>query len=371
MGFAANFTAIDFETASRRTDSACQLAAVVVREGQIVDQTMWMIRPEPFYFSQSNIRIHGITPQTVSDEPSFGMLWPDIARTLGSDVLVAHNASFDIGVLRGCLVAHGQSIPDLQFTCTRSIARRTWPHRPRFGLKPLATWLGIQFKHHDALEDSVACAKILLAAGIDREAESLEDLEKQLRLSRGHAGHWGYRGPSGRSKRTAERKPSSTAKKQEKTSIVADQPMLPFLFPDQIRRSDSPNRGSRKVRSTSDRYEINSPPAQTGDESTPTGIDLQRLMLRAEFIRPLSGKQIVFSGRLRSLDSTQASELAARSGGSCQSSIDEKTDLLILGDEKSSTEPAREAAELLRKRGLPIQIVSEDEFLSLMISMSN
>ena len=36
MDFAADFTAIDFETASRRADSACQLAAVVVREGRIV-----------------------------------------------------------------------------------------------------------------------------------------------------------------------------------------------------------------------------------------------------------------------------------------------------------------------------------------------
>ena len=36
MGFAPNFTAIDFETASRRNDSACQLGAVVVRDGEIV-----------------------------------------------------------------------------------------------------------------------------------------------------------------------------------------------------------------------------------------------------------------------------------------------------------------------------------------------
>ena len=55
MDFAADFTAIDFETASRRSDSACQLAAVRVREGRIVYQACWLIRPEPFYFSEFNI----------------------------------------------------------------------------------------------------------------------------------------------------------------------------------------------------------------------------------------------------------------------------------------------------------------------------
>ena len=51
MDFAADFTAIDFETANHQPDSACQLGVVVVRNGQVVDQFTWMIRPEPLYFS--------------------------------------------------------------------------------------------------------------------------------------------------------------------------------------------------------------------------------------------------------------------------------------------------------------------------------
>ena len=70
MDFAADFTAIDFETASHQPDSACQLGAVVVRNGQLVDQFMWMIRPQPLHFSKSNIRIHGITPAQVREEPT-------------------------------------------------------------------------------------------------------------------------------------------------------------------------------------------------------------------------------------------------------------------------------------------------------------
>lgn len=317
MDFAANFTAIDFETASRRSDSACQLAAVRVRDGRIVDQACWLIRPEPFYFSQANIRIHGITPDDVRGEPQFGELWPEISERFGEDCLVAHNASFDIGVLLACLRAHQRAIPELQFTCTRAIARKTWPHRRRYGLKPLAEWLGIRFKHHDALEDSVACAKVLLAAGIDREAESLEDLERRLRLARGTAGDWGHRSPSARSRR---RRP--TAAKAMRNAVVAES--TPLVEPE---------------------------------------FDLQRAMVRAEFIRPLTGKSVVVSGRFRLLNREQAEALAGSLGGTCREQVDETIDLLVAGGQVADHE--RQQADLLKQQGHQIEVIDEQGFLNM------
>jgi len=336
MDFAANFTAIDFETASRRPDSACQLAAVAVRDGQIAEKRMWMIRPEPLYFSRGNIRIHGITPEQVRAEPAFGELWADISQTFGDDCLVAHNASFDIGVLLACLRTHDQSIPELNFTCTRAIARRTWPHHRRYGLKPLAQWLGIRFRHHDALEDSIACAKILLAAGIDREAESLPDLEKKLRLRRGAAGQWGYRGPTGRIR--AGRATRQSGRHSSGQSNAPQSNALPFLYPNQSEPTDSP---------------------------TINRIDFQRLLVRAEFIRPLSGMQIVISGRLRQFSQQEAASLAQRLGGRLQQEVDDHTDLVVLG---SGDEPAREKAQQLKTSGTSIRIVAEEEFLGLIVS---
>ena len=206
MPFAANFTAIDFETASRRSDSACQLAAVRVRDGQIVDQAMWMIRPEPFFFSNFNIEIHGITPQDVENEPTFGDIWDDVRERFGDDCLVAHNAGFDIGVLLACLQRHRIDVPDIHYTCTRAIARNAWPKRRRYGLKPLSDWLGHRFQHHDALEDSIACAKVLQAAGIYCKSGTLQELENKLRLSRGTAGPWGMKGPARVRKRSKQLK---------------------------------------------------------------------------------------------------------------------------------------------------------------------
>ena len=165
MTFAANFTAIDFETANRRPDSACQLGAVVVRDGEIVDQRMWMIRPDPFFFSAGNIRIHGIRPADVDNEPDFAALWDELRPYVTDDCLIAHNAGFDINVLVSCLKRHRLDVPELQFNCTRLIAKLAWPSRPRYGLKPLSNWLGVEFKHHDALEDSIACARLLARGG--------------------------------------------------------------------------------------------------------------------------------------------------------------------------------------------------------------
>ena len=328
MDFAADFTAIDFETASRRNDSACQLGAVRVRGGKIVDQAMWLIRPEPFFFARTNISIHGITPQRVETEPTFGELWDDIAQQLGDDCLVAHNASFDMSVLLACLMKHNKDIPEFQYTCTRSIARQTWPGKRSYGLKPLSQWLGVRFRHHDALEDSIACAKVLLAAGIDRGVESLEALESKLRLSRGTAGDWGKQGPAKIRRRRSRKEPSS-ANYTAQTSVA-------------------------KVHEPNPAYSTQ-------------GFDIQRLLIRADFIRPLAGQHVVLAGRMKTISEADAQQLASRSGAECHDTVTERTNVVVVGDETNQ----RETAERLRAAGQPIQIVTEIEFLELLARVPN
>ncbi|MFG0264054.1 MAG: exonuclease domain-containing protein [Rhodopirellula sp. JB055] len=349
-----DFTAIDFETATRRSDSACQLAAVRVRGGEIVDSVCWLIRPRPFVFSPANIQIHGITPGMVRDESEFGELWPEIQSTLGDDCLIAHNASFDLGVLMACLESHDHPVPDMQYSCTRAIARRTWPQQPRFGLKPLSDWLGIRFRHHDALEDSVACAKIALAAAEDTGATSLEELESKLSLSRGTAGDWGKKGPTTRrassKRRSSARRPSAPASAVAIAGSTAATATLP-----------SPTHSSTPTRTwgTSD-----------------SGMDLQRLMIRADFIRPLEGQKVVFTGVLSKLHREEAELLTSRCGGKCQSSVSRKTDLVVVGELDSRTIQAgrtmstkEAAARQLADEGVALRIMTEQEFLEMIIAM--
>ena len=103
-------------------------------------------------------------------------------------------------------------------------------------------------------------------------------------------------------------------------------------------------------------------------------------MVRAEFIRPLAGKQIVLTGRFRVLSEQDARDLAVRSGATCQEAIDDSTDILVIGHQhrrqrqSQLSEPSgplkdpeslQEMATRLRDGGHPIQVVSEDEFLGL------
>lgn len=327
-----DFTAIDFETANRHRESACQLGAVRVRNSTIVEKWVWLIRPQPMFFAPGNIRVHGITPDQVASEKTFGDLWPEIFATLDGECLVAHNASFDIGVLRACLMKHRCEVPEMLYTCTRAIARRTWVHRRRFGLKPLSEWLGIQFQHHDALEDSIACAKILMAAGTDQQATSLEDLEAKLQLSRGRAGQWGQSGPS--LPRTSRRRTAAS-------------------------RSDSGFSGDH-VRQSRAGYAI-SPAQPTSNQPPP--MDLQRLLIRAEFIRPLAGKRIYVASDLRTLTQTQARELAGRLGGEAEADLSATTDVLVI-------EPGGAEQDRLKTKAEAdgITVVGEEGFLSLLIA---
>ncbi|MEM7474492.1 MAG: exonuclease domain-containing protein [Planctomycetota bacterium] len=200
-----DFVAIDFETANNNANSACQLGLVEVRNGEITGEHCWLIRPPRLYFSPRNIAVHGIRPRQVADAPSMKELWSELAPLLHDVPVLAHNARFDIGVLVASLAAYKIKCPDLEFSCTRLIARGAWPGKARYGLKPLADWLQIRFQHHDALEDARCCAIIALAAAKEAEPSSLSAMEKALQLRRGKIVQGRIVSPTSLRKRGGER----------------------------------------------------------------------------------------------------------------------------------------------------------------------
>ena len=96
--------------------------------------------------------------------PHFGELWPEVAACLsGADYLAAHNASFDKGVMDGSLQHYGLEGPTQSYLDTVQIARQVWKIYPT-KLNLVCEHLSIPLKHHEALSDARACAKILLRA---------------------------------------------------------------------------------------------------------------------------------------------------------------------------------------------------------------
>jgi DNA polymerase-3 subunit epsilon len=156
------FAAIDFETADYQSDSACSIGVILVEEGRVVHQEHRLIRPprSGFVFSY----LHGITWEQVEREPSFGELYPSLLPLFeGVSFIAAHNASFDRGVLTRCCDGAGHPLPQAPFLCTVKLARRVFGIYPT-NLAAVCQKLDIALKHHDALSDALACARIVSLA---------------------------------------------------------------------------------------------------------------------------------------------------------------------------------------------------------------
>jgi len=158
----ASFVAIDFETADYGADSACAVGMVRVVNGSIVAKRYQLLRPPRRHFMFTHI--HGITWPMVAREPTFGRAWPELEAILDrADFIAAHNASFDRSVLYACCDAAGFSRPKHSFLCTVRLARQSWGIRPA-NLANVCRTLSIPLKHHYALSDAEACARIVLEA---------------------------------------------------------------------------------------------------------------------------------------------------------------------------------------------------------------
>ncbi|MHC5249935.1 3'-5' exonuclease [Enterococcus sp. LJL90] len=158
-----NFIAMDFETANYQSHSACSLALVMVQNSQIVGQYYSLIKPETEFFYR-NIQIHGIHPEDVREAPMFPEVWQTIQQYFQRDrLIVAHNAGFDTKVLAGCLDYYQLTRPEYLSLCTVRTSRKLFPEMKNHRLNTVCQELGITLEnHHDALEDSRACANILL-----------------------------------------------------------------------------------------------------------------------------------------------------------------------------------------------------------------
>jgi DNA polymerase-3 subunit epsilon len=156
----SRFIAIDFETADNGRDSACAVGLARVEDGKITRTGYRLIRPprETMLFTY----IHDITWEDVAGEPSFGELWPELAIFFsGIEFIAAHNAPFDRGVLYACCAASGLKAPPQPFVCTVQLSRKELGMKPAT-LSHVCHHLGIPLKHHNALSDAEACARIML-----------------------------------------------------------------------------------------------------------------------------------------------------------------------------------------------------------------
>lgn len=192
-----DFTAFDFETANSFRGSPCSVGLVKVRDGKIVDEQHWLMRPPQGVdtFDLFNVALHGISKDTVSSAPYWRDVVADAIDYMGEDIVVAHNAAFDTGVIRFACAHEGIEWPELDFLCTLVLARRGFD-LPSYSLPYVAHECGLEMSnHHEALADARAAATILkhLAHQAD-DADSLPEVAKFYDVGIGHMAAGVYRG---------------------------------------------------------------------------------------------------------------------------------------------------------------------------------
>ncbi len=358
-----DFVAIDFETANSKRASVCAVGLVDVRGGRIVEEYYTLVNPHDD-FDYFCIAVHGITPDQVENSPSFADIWPELRRRIEGRVLVAHNASFDMSVLRRSAEDHNLDMPHIQYMCSCLLARKIWPEMPNHKLNTVARELGLgAFKHHDAIEDARTAAYIFLRCSQTAEASDCGGLADrygyrigQILQSGEHvtfasAKPKGGRGPRGRAARGAGAEADGGAAAagafEEAGGPAA---AVGPLAAGGGAAAGSPSGAGGSIAAA----RAKAPPAPNAD---------------ADRGNPLYGKRIVFAGRLSGLKKAEAQRLAAGLGALCGESVEWKTDYLVVGRRDYERHAAGEAvsgktqsAARLAAAGSRVRILSEDEF---------
>lgn len=313
-----DFIAIDFEIANNNLSSACSLGMVFVEQNKIVEEKYYLIQPPTLVMDDRMSKVHGLTIEDVKDAPRFNEVWNEIQHHFHQDSLViAHNAQFDMSVLKSCLLEYSLEIPEFHYACSIPISSQMCQGKGISGsLKARTKWFGVKLDHHhNALSDARACAELVIKCVLLKECESIHSYiqlhDEAIPVS-----------------------PFSGLRHQ--TTFYKRKPVKKF-----------------------------------------TKIDIHEIIPTGEQFNehhPFYEQQIVFTGDLMSIDRKAAMQKVADVGGIIKSGVSRKTNYLVVGRQDKSVVGAEgistkevKANELIEK-GFLIKIIKEAEFLSLLNS---
>ena len=125
----ARFIVFDVETPNRKNNRMSAIGITVVEEGKISKEFYSLVNPETD-FDYFNVKLTGISKASVKDAPTFPELWQQIEPLFSDGMLVAHNASFDMNVLKSCLLDYEIDWkPYARYICTVKMGRSLFPDR--------------------------------------------------------------------------------------------------------------------------------------------------------------------------------------------------------------------------------------------------
>ena len=167
-----SFCVFDIETTglNKKYEKITEIAVCKVKDGKIIDEFTTFVNPEKHIPEEVQNLTH-ITDEMVKDSPTIEEVLPQFIEFTKDSILVAHNASFDVGFM-----AHFAAEQKLEFNPyvidTLTIARENYTSVENHKLGTLAEFLGVELEGaHRAINDTRATAKVFI--------KMIEDLKKK------------------------------------------------------------------------------------------------------------------------------------------------------------------------------------------------
>ena len=325
-----DFVAIDFETASGNPNSAGSVGLAFVVGLEVVATTHRLIKPPGNKYEWGNVRVHGIRPRDTVNAPDFLTVWQELHPMLVGKALIAHNARFDMSVIKASLAAYGdsyvQQYADFKYVDSIAMARDLVPGRKN--LAACSECLGIDLEHHHNAEcDAVACAEIAIACIKANHCLNL--------------GEFCFSQPHVRI--------------QEVADLVLPTPRPKVPKTTQPRRTHAVGPGPALAQNRHIKPRDIQPQVSTFDTS-----------------HPLYQKSLVFTGEL-SIDRKEAMQRAVNVGAVLRSSVSRRTDFLVVGHQYDGPDgqapisnKEEKARAILAEGKSKLRLLDETEFFHLL-----
>ena len=156
------YCVLDLETTglSAKTEKITEIGIMKVRNGEVLEEFCEFVNPEK-PIPQRVQEITNITDDMVKDAPTIEEIFPKVLEFIKGTVLVAHNATFDIGFLKTVAKDLGYEF-DYTYVDTLPLARKLYPELKKHKLGKIAEYLKIKVEvAHRALDDVDTTVKVL------------------------------------------------------------------------------------------------------------------------------------------------------------------------------------------------------------------
>ena len=182
-----DFVVFDIETTgfSKINDRIIEIGAVKISNGEVIDRFSTFVNPKipiPYNITQ----LTSINDEMVVEAPFIEDVLLEFLEFCKDSVLVAHNASFDMGFIIQNAQKLGLS-SKFTYLDTVGLSRILLPNLSRYKLNSVAKALGVSLEnHHRAVDDAEATAEIfekLVAMMLEKDISNVNEIDKLGRLS--------------------------------------------------------------------------------------------------------------------------------------------------------------------------------------------